>query len=93
MYFFYLGGQGHGLFKCVTSGQEAAEAQKGTPSQAGTVDPLVVIGAFDAKDAHARAYVDQHEGVDGGPGVKRVLSRFKFESSGIENKILIFAID
>ena len=63
----YLGSQSHGLFKCVTSGQEATEAQKGTPAQAGAVDPLVVIGAFDAKDADARADVDQHEGVDGGP--------------------------
>ena len=63
---FYLGSQSHGLFKCVTSGQEATEAQKGTPAQAGAVDPLVVIGAFDAKDADARADVDQHEGVYGG---------------------------
>ena len=64
---FYLGSQSHGLFKCVTSGQETTEAQKGTTAQAGAVDPLVVIGAFDAKDADARADVDQHEGVDGGP--------------------------
>ena len=55
--------------KIVTSGQETTEVQKGTPAQAGAVDPLVVIGAFDAKDADARADVDQHEGVDGGPNV------------------------
>ena len=71
-YFFitfllYLGSQSHGFFKCVTSGQETTETQKGSPTQAGAVDPLVVIGAFDAKDADARADVDQHEGVDGGP--------------------------
>ena len=41
-------------------------AQKGTPAQAGALDSLVVIGAFDAKDADPRADVDQHEGVDGG---------------------------
>ena len=66
MMLFYLSSQSHGLFKCVTSGQEATKAQKGTPAQAGAVDPLVVIGAFDAKDADPRADVDQHEGVDGG---------------------------
>ena len=54
-------------FKIVTSGQEATEAKKGTPAQAGAVDPLVVIGAFHAKDADALVDVDQHEGVDSRP--------------------------